>query len=306
MTDNALALPSDHWLAATAPDDAWRRVYALWLMSFPSLRTRKTYDEAWRRFTTFTGGKHFGEIEADHYRVWKESMIQTAGLSAATVNLRLSAVSSFYAFVNKHYAFLRDENPCAGVQRLPVNPYGKASYLVEDQDVRLLAQADRSTDIGKRDHAILMLFLTLGVRLDAVQGATMEDLRIVGDVMYLTYRNKGGEQVTRRIPNNAARSIADWLQVRGLDDGSLFGVTRRMIQHMVLTYCNRAFGKGHGITVHSLRHTAAMNADDAGAKFSEINRLLDHKSARVTAIYLDHIRKGNADNMSAKLDERYG
>lgn len=157
-----------------------------------------------------------------------------------------------------------------------------------------------------RDHAILMLFLTLGVRLDAVQSVTVDALRIVGDVMYLTYRNKGGEQATRRIPNNAARSIADWLQVRGLDDGLLFGVTRRMIQHMVLTYCNRAFGKGHGITVHSLRHTAAMNADEAGAKFSEINRLLDHKSARVTAIYLDHIKKGNADAMSARLDERYG
>lgn len=305
--NNALALSSDHWLSPHTPDDQWRRAFVFWLDSFPSKRTQRVYHEIWMVFDSITS-KHPGEIEAEDVRIWKGMMTRQLepNLSAATINLRLSAISSFYRFVNQHYAFLRDDNPCEGIKRLPVNPYGKSTYLVEDQDVRLLAQVDRSTDIGKRDYAIILLFLTLGVRLDAVQSATMDSLRAVGDVMYLTYRNKGGDEITRRIPNNAARALADWLQARGLHEGSLFGVTRRMIQHMVLTYCNRAFGKGHGITVHSLRHTAAMNADDAGAKFSEINRLLDHKSARVTAIYLDHIKKGNADNMSAKLDERYG
>lgn len=292
----------------TLPD--WERAFAFWLDEFQSPRTRENYRRVWTAFLAWSGGLHPGEVEHEHIRLYKHHLQQSKdaggkGFSTGSVNVHLSGLSSFYRFVNERYAFLRDDNPCEGVKHLKVNPYGKATHLVDEQDKRLLSSINLSTDIGKRDYAIIILFLTTGVRLSAVAEATFADLRVTGDVMFLNYVNKGGEDKNKRLAPNAVRAVNRWLAVRGLHDGSLFGLSRRMIQHMVLTRCNGVFGKGHGITVHSLRHSAAMNASESGATFQEVKALLDHKSARVTAVYLEHMSTGS-DRISVKLDERYG
>ena len=70
------------------------------------------------------------------------------------------------------------------------------------------------------------------------------------------------------------------------------------------TYATKAFGDNHGITVHSLRHTAAMKALEARTPNTEISDLLKHKNTQVTANYL-HRMEGSGDKVSAKLAERY-
>src|SRR5690606_36924193 len=225
--------------------------------------------------------------------------------SEATVNLRLSAVSSFYRFVNKHYAYLRDDNPCEGIQHMTVNPYGKSTYLVDDQDVELLTSIALTNWRGYRDRAALLLFLTLGVRLDAVVSATLDDVRQQGNVTFFHYKNKGNKDIEKRLPANAAQAVHQWLAIRPEQDGTLFLLKRRSLQVMIKRRLDAVFGEGHGIHVHSLRHTAAVNADNEGARFGQVMAMLDHSSARVTAVYLDHIKRDSADKVAAKLDRRY-
>jgi site-specific recombinase XerD len=85
---------------------------------------------------------------------------------------------------------------------------------------------------------------------------------------------------------------------------SLTPLSGRSIEKLVDTYATKAFGENHGITVHSLRHTAAMKALEEGTSITEISDLLKHKNTRVTAIYL-HRMEGSGDKISAKLGERY-
>ncbi len=281
--------------------DPWMKAFALWLASFRSNRTRDAYRAAWDQFGAFTN-LHAGAIDHEHVRAWKfhlEQAYQPAG-----VNQRMSAVSSFYKFINHNYAFLRDDNPCADVRQLKVNPYGKATLLVDDQDVILLKSIDRSTIEGKRDYTIILLLLTSGVRLAAIASAKNADIRKQGAVTYFHYIGKGGKDHTKRLPVNTAKAILEWLADKPYYDASLFGMTRRRIQHMLLKRCDVAFGKGHGIHVHSLRHTAANNAAKTGS-VQDVRALLDHESTRVTAIYLDHITQEQGERLSETLDSRY-
>lgn len=74
---------------------------------------------------------------------------------------------------------------------------------------------------------------------------------------------------------------------------------------MVTRRCDAALGIGHGICVHSLRHTVAVNAAENGGTVGEVKRFLDHKSVRVTALYLDHIQSGGVERIGDNLADRY-
>jgi integrase/recombinase XerD len=283
--------------------DPWQRAYLNWLAECRSNRTRQAYALAWGQFDKHTKGVHMGAIEPEHVRGWKLKL--TSEHAPAGVNQKLSAISSFYKFVNRNYAYLRDDNPCEGVQQLKVNPYGKATLLVDTQDVDLLRSIDRSTFEGVRDYAILMLFLTTGVRLAAIADMKCEDLRRQGATMFFHYVGKGGKEFMKRLPANASKALNDYGHAQPYSEtGLFFDMTRRQIQYMVQRRCDAAFGKGHGIKVHSLRHTAANNAAKTGS-VQDVRALLDHESTRVTAIYLDHITQEQGERLSETLDSRY-
>ena len=81
-------------------------------------------------------------------------------------------------------------------------------------------------------------------------------------------------------------------------------LSSRAINKLVKKYCDRAFGPGHGITPHSLRHTAAMNAILEGASVTEVSQLLKHKSIGVTTVYL-HATAKEGDKVARRLGKRY-
>lgn len=301
---NELFISQASWLAKNPKKDEWLKAYILWLQGLRSARTRETYHRVWVDFDSFMNYMHPGAIEQSHILAWK--IFLSGYASPATVNLYLSAVSSFYKFIIEHYAALRDDNPAQGIKHLAVNPYGKATWLVDGQDKALLKSIDRTTAVGARDYAILILFLTTAIRLDAIASATVDHVRMQGDVVFFHYTNKGGDDKIKRLPTRAAAALKSYLAVRDVSGDSLFGLTRRAIQWMVKRRGNEVIGKDHGITPHSLRHTAAMNAHRNGGTVREVQELLEHKSSRVTLTYLDHIDSGSGDRMSNDLDERYG
>lgn len=283
--------------------DEWTKAYTLWLVEdVQSKNSRMAYHRAWEQFKRFVENKHYGAIETEDIARWKVHL--TKRFEPATVNQKLSAISSFYRFVNNRYAALRDDNPVERVKQLTVKPYGKATLLVDNQDVELLQSIDRSTFEGLRDYTIILMFLTTGVRLAAIADATLENIRRQGAVTYFGYLGKRGKVQQKRLPTNTARVLLDYMQARGEAVGSLFWMERHQIQYMVGKRCDAAFGAGHGITVHSFRHTAANNASRNGS-IQDVRSLLDHESTRVTSIYLDHVTNDQGEKMSELLDKRY-
>ena len=310
----------------------WGRAAAAWLANLKSDNTRRAYLVAWQDFTAFAQVSP-DQVTQDHVIAYRRQLTTSPSpktgrpLGQTTVNQRLSALSAFFDFARDRG--LRADNPVDGVAREAVTPYGKATWLDpdEDEDRRLLRTVDPSTDQGKRDRAILLLFLTQALRVEEVVGLTVGSLRRQGAKTFLTYRRKGGEVEEVILACEAAEAIDTYLKTRSgltaksplftatdrgrraagnlgraVDDQS--PLTARAVRKLVKSYCDRAFGQGHGIHPHSLRHTAAQVADREGLSIGEVSRLLKHKSMAVTTIYLHATRKTDGAT-AAVMSRRY-
>ncbi len=320
---------------ATAGDLAdWRRAALDWAANLKSEKTRKTYLEAWGDFLAFVGLPPAAVTQSEviaYKSHLKTDVSPTTGrpYSQSTVNLRLSAVSSFFAFAVGRQ--LRADNPVVGVKRESITPYGKATWLSpeEGEDLAFVGAIDSTTDQGKRDLALALLYLTGAFRVSEVAALTVGSLRRQGRRLLVTYRRKGGEVEEVALATEAAEALDDYLATRGelRDDSPLFvatergkkaaaaigrygegeekPLTTRAIRYLVKTYATKAFGSARGIRPHSLRHTAAQAASMEGATLAEVSRLLKHANVGITSIYLHSTSKSDAKT-AALLGNRYG
>ncbi len=311
----------------------WEAAAGDWLKNLSSERTRSTYLEAWKDFVAFVGKLPDqvaqGDCIAYKFHLKTDPSPKTGKpVSQSTVNLRLSAVSSFFTFAIERG--LRPDNPCNGVKRESVTPYGKATWLSpeEGEDLAFLDAINVHTTQGRRDYALAMLYLTGAFRVSEVANLRVGDLRRLGRRLFVTYGRKGGKTEEVQIADAAADALDAYLADRGelQPDSPLFvagdqgrraaasigrygadekPLTTRSIRYLVKTYARRAFGEDKGIRPHSLRHTAAKAAEAEGATMSEISRLLKHSNMGITSIYMHATSKSDAKT-AALLGSRYG
>lgn len=320
-------------LAPVAPLADWEAAALDWLKNLSSERTRKTYLEAWRDFLAFTAKPPAAVTQSDviAYRYHlKTDVSPSTGrpYSQSTVNLRLSAVSSFYRFAGERG--LRADNPVDGVKREAVTPYGKATWLSpeEGEDLAFVGAIDQTTHQGRRDYALALLYLTGAFRVSEVAGLTVGSLRRQGRRLLVTYRRKGGKEEEVELASEAADALDAYLAGRGelRTDSPLFiatergrraaaaigrygeeekPLTTRAIRYLVATYAKKAFGESRGIRPHSLRHTAAQAVIVEGGSMSDVSRLLKHANMGITSVYMHSTNKSDAKT-AALLGNRYG
>ena len=324
--------------AITTPQAVdWKRAAEDWLANLGSDRTRRAYREAWKAFIEFAqvAPDAVTQSQVIQYKTHLETAPSPKTLKPvcqATINLQLSALSSFFDFAKGRG--LRADNPADGVGRKSITPYGKATWLDPDkgEDLKLLKAVDASTPQGLRDRALLLIFLTLALRVKSVADLRVGDLRRQGDAVFMKITAKGNKTREVKLPAITAAALAAWLKTRGelAPAAPVFTATaqgreaaRRMlsakgftlgeaeetlspraIAYLLKTYCDRAFGAGHGIHPHSLRHTAAKIAESEGARLTEISDLLGHASLQVTTIYM-HATDKAGDRVAATLGRRY-
>lgn len=157
---------------------------------------------------------------------------------------------------------------------------------------RLLAACDRRTDVGRRDAAMLLLLVRLGLRAGEVAAVQLDDIDWrAGE---LVVHGKGGRDERVPIPTDVGQAIVGYLQ-RGRPTGALTrhvfirvdaplrGLTSEAVSQRVCAAAHRA-GLG-AVRAHRLRHTAATSMLAAGAPLTEIGQLLRHRKALTTAIY---------------------
>lgn len=313
----AIVPSSPATLAPVAPDDTRARWAALaedWIATRKSDRTRRAYTYALARF--------FADVDADPWQVTRADVarygagLRAAGRSDATIAARLAAVSAFYQHARAEG--LTDRNPAEGVPRPTVEPYGHAAPLTRDQAAAVLRGPDRATVAGRRDYAMLLLQFTTGIRRAELVNIHRGDLAETpaGDWL-LTYRPKGGNQVTRPLPRRAVPALLAVLADRGeLDpDAPVFvaadrGAYRRSARPLtaeawrciVTKYTAAALG--FRVHPHALRHTVASLAWEKTHDLKEVQALLGHKHATTTQRYITRLEDNRAtlgDDLAALL-----
>lgn len=161
-----------------------------------------------------------------------------------------------------------------------------------DDHVRLLLEfCDRTTPVGLRDFAILLILVRLGLRASEVAGLTLDDIGWASGE--LRVRGKGPRVDKLPLPSDVGGAVVDYLQHARPDcpDRRLFvrscaprrGLSRQAVGGLVRAASVRAGLAAHG--PHRLRHTVATGLLRHGAPLVEIAQLLRHQSVQVTAVY---------------------
>ena len=169
-------------------------------------------------------------------------------------------------------------------------------YLQPDEVERIIASCDRTTSVGKRDRAILLLLARLGLRAGDVARLRMSDI----DWKEACVQVCGKSRRHTRLPitQELGGAIVDYLKSsRPLSDSdSLFLCCRapyRPFGHptaisLIVSQAMRRAGVtapgGRG-AAHLLRHSVATSLLRHGASLQDIAVILRHRSIQTTQIY---------------------
>jgi site-specific recombinase XerD len=161
---------------------------------------------------------------------------------------------------------------------------------------KLLASCDRRTLVGRRDYAILLLLVRLGLRAGEVAAIQLEDVDWRAGLLLV--RGKGGRQDVLPLPVDVGEAIVSYLRRRPrCECRALFlrvtaprrELNRSTVGWVVRAACDRAGLPRVG--AHRLRHTAATEMLRQGASLAEIAQVLRHREQKTTAIYAKVDRK---------------
>lgn len=217
--------------------------------------------------------------------------------SVATRNNRLAAIHSLFGYLALHHP-----EHAASIQRVLAIPTKRAqrnlvTYLDEDEVDALLGSCDLDRWSGRRDHAMFALTIQTGLRISEVAGLDCSDIRLGTGANVHTIGKGRKERRTPLVP--ATRKILKaWLAERaGAPTDPLFPTTtgkhlsrdaieHRLAHHLALAAVTCPSITDKQVTMHTLRHTAAMRLLLAGNDITVIALWLGHEQIATTNIYL--------------------
>lgn len=217
--------------------------------------------------------------------------------SARSRNARLAAIRSFFRFVAMHEP--AHMLHCQRILAMPSKRYVRQTveFLDRAEMEALLAAPDRSTWVGRRDHAILVVALQTGLRASEIVNLRRYDI-VTGTGAHVRCEGKGRKQRSTPLRQDTLKVLDAWLSERmGGADDPLFPTVRgtklsrdaleRLVQKHTLAAsksCPSLIGKR--VSPHVLRHSTAMELLHHGVDQSVIALWLGHESVETTQVYI--------------------
>jgi integrase/recombinase XerD len=255
-------------------------------------RSVRNYVEVARTFVSFVSSAT-GEFDLEtlspaavvEFVTGESGRLKVSSAKSTTTRLR-----SFLRFL-----YVKDLTPVSLVGAVPsVASWRLASLpkaLTRSQVAALLASCDRRRSIGRRDYAILVVLVRMGLRAGEVARLQLGDIDWrAGD---LAVRGKGCRLDRLPLRPTWARFSPDGRAGDGrpVRDRSVFvrmraphrGLSPEGISAVVSHACRRVGLPP--VCAHRLRHTAATQMLRAGANLREVGQVLRQDSSEVTSIY---------------------
>jgi len=201
--------------AALTPAQATLRQMVLDAVTSPS--TRHSYGRALDNLFGFSAGR---PLTRALLQEWKASM---GGLSASTVNVRLSAIRKLVEEARRNGMLGAEE--AANLTDVPnVRQQGTrlGNWLTKEQARELLQVPDRSTLKGKRDYAILAVLVGCALRRDELATLEVDTLQMrEGRWVLADLLGKGGRVRTVAVPIWVKQAINGWMTAAEIEEGRL-------------------------------------------------------------------------------------
>jgi site-specific recombinase XerD len=274
-------------------------------------------------------GKHPGEVTALDVHAWRDAL-EGKGFKPATVYARISRLSSFYTWVMRDPAIGQfiTSNPAQNARPKCPKPYQTESSKALDDDqigalVRVVMQRAATGDVvGKRDYALLLMFITTGMRRQEVIGLRGSDLELRKDGLIVRCRVKGGDYIGRAVNEPLVReALFDYL--KSCDRTNAFGSDRPLwtrhdragrpgapLSSHSFSKNLKGYARTAGlekIHIHQTRHTFARIISEETGSIVETQDALGHKNLATTRVYIGRIavkRDKHSGQVTARLKIR--
>jgi integrase/recombinase XerC len=257
-----------------------------------------------------------GEVEvekADRMAIRKYLSVLHRKNRKSSIARKLSTLRSFFKYLVREQ--IVPSNPAKSVSTPKVEKTLPTTLTV-DETFRLMESpkglpekpSGRPRERGLRDHAILELLYSSGLRVSELVGLNSNRLDL--DLGVVRVMGKGRKERIAPVGMKAIDALKAYLEERGVikEEDPLFvnfsggRLTARSVGRLVKKY-TRHSGIFRKVSPHSLRHTFATHLLDAGADIREIQEMLGHSSLSTTQRYT-HVSMGKLMEVYDKAHPR--
>jgi integrase len=249
------------------------------------------------------------------YRDEKRSL----GHSTYYIHVNLCALKGLYRYLNTHVQELKlpevyRYDLMKSIQNEKIKNHLSKHVLSMDEAKHLIVESKRirTYTYHYRNHAIIYLMLTAGIRRDEIIRLKREDYEISDGIGYLTIRkNDPFENQVVRLSRGGKLALDEYLERRKDDKIYLFTSYKKESKNGSLshTFFQNMFpklledcGLSHlSITPHALRHTAGVINLLRGGSVLETQKFLRHQTIESTLVYQNYIDQMN-DRSEELLD----
>jgi site-specific recombinase XerD len=266
------------------------------------------------------------EVEPADVQGWL-AHLQEKGMSHGTAYQHVCLLSSFYSWAIKDTevgAHVR-WNPARLARPRAPKPYQTESVkTLSDEEVQALLEVvrrralDGSGVVGKRDYALLLLYLATGLRRNEIISLRGKDLH-AGETLVLDYRAKGGDYRSREVREPQVReALLDYLASSGRmhilrtedpvwtrhDRAGKPGaaLTSHCFVKNIKKYAREAGVEGFHL--HRTRHTFARIVSELTGDINATQHALDHQNRSTTRVYVQRISV-KRDLYSGEISKRW-
>jgi site-specific recombinase XerD len=249
------------------------------------------------------------QINAVDLSNYRQHLIRSEKLRAASVNRRVQALKKFFGWAQQKK--LIPSNPAAALRFLRRQERTQPKGLHEEEIQALLRAAGQTGHgLARRNYALLQILLQTGLRVGETSRLVIADCQINDRSGIVRVRaGKGGKE--REVPLNASarRAVALYLKTRGdytppdplfLSERGGQAISLRTVQATVQELARRAKITRIQVSAHTCRHSFALAYLRRNpGKLIELATLLGHESLDTTAVYL----RPSAEELARTVEE---
>lgn len=212
-------------------------------------------------------------ITRDDIDRYVNAMVEN-GLSAATTNRRLSAISGLYNYFHRQGMLV--DNPCKYESRRKIG--SRCPNTISISELRVAYHKSRGAV-----KTMLGILITTGIRIGEMLSITWEDIDWYSNrISILGKGSKGRVVYTTEEVLSSLRSYKDAHTVGGI----IFRYTQRECRYMIYLAL-RPYCCARQLSPHAIRHTFATNIASAGGNVTQLAQILGHTNISTTQHYID-------------------
>lgn len=238
-----------------------------------SMNTIESYNKDLTQFVTWAKGYNlrWSTIKQTDVELYIQ-FLDERGMSAATKNRHLSAISGIYKYFIAH-GMLKN-NPAKYIPRCKQGEH--LPNTIPPQDIKeAIKHADAQTALA------LQLFYATGIRISELLALDTRDLDL--QKMTIKITGKGDKQRIVYFDENTRDMIVNHLQ--GWQGKIFNGIEQRQMRYMVWDAL-RPYTTAKQLSPHAIRHTFATELTRNGMPTSSVASLLGHNTIETTEKYI--------------------